>query len=213
MNKEISRLQSLNIMLGWKVIYNNLLECEKENKKVEGPLLILKEELNDQEIEVKVVQGSFQVDWRRLSSSEMIKSVNVQHQDDLVVELENIIFKIDFRRDIKKPYNYIPLRVPTGWKIEYNTCINVDPDEISEKDDTWLDFTEDLLLLAYDDGRILIDVGWKREADPSGRFQLIFVIDEKWEEPEKLAYIRRPEELTSTIETIMQDVQDGKYDS
>ncbi|MED3728297.1 hypothetical protein [Priestia filamentosa] len=210
--ESIRDLQPLNIMLGWKATYNNLTKNEQKNRFINGTLLELEYKLNDQRLAVLSVKDGFQIDWTRLSNSTTIKSVIVQNQKTLVSELENMIFNIDYRTDTKTPYNYIPLRLPSGWKVLYNTCINIDPDTLNEKDDQWLNFTDELLFLGYDDGRILIDIGWEPEASPDGYYSLGLVIDDDWENLEKLLHIRRPEKLVEAIEDIMVEVEEGKYD-
>ncbi|RAS73545.1 hypothetical protein [Priestia endophytica] len=179
MNKEISRLQPLNMVKGWQVIENRLLEDEEENKKAEGTFLTLEKKQTGRKMQVRREENYFQFDFTIPEEKQILKRIQLHTQQEVVSEIERAMWNLDNRTDRKEPYDLAPLRVASGWKIEYNTCINIDPEKLPEEDSQWLNFTEDLLLLAYDDGRILIDVGWKREADPSGRFQLIFVIDER----------------------------------
>jgi hypothetical protein len=162
-----------------QVIENRLLEDEEENKKAEGTFLTLEKKQTGRKMQVRREENYFQFDFTIPEEKQILKRIQLHIQQEVVSEIERAMWNLDNRTDRKEPYDFAPLRVASGWKIEYNTCINIDPEKLPEEDSQWLNFTEDLLLLAYDEGRILIDIGWQREADPSGRFQLIFVIDER----------------------------------
>jgi len=54
-----------------------------------------------------------------------------------------------------------PLRVPSGWKIEFNSLFEIDPvpDLIPPDHHSWF-FKEDLLQMKNEDRNRLLDVGW-----------------------------------------------------
>jgi hypothetical protein len=64
-----------------------------------------------------------------------------------------------------------PLRLSAGWKVTFNQLYEVDPPEDSEAEERFY-FTEDLLLLSNQRQRVLIDVSWRPEISPKGRFYL-----------------------------------------
>ena len=60
-----------------------------------------------------------------------------------------------------------PLRIPTGWKVEYNDGLfEIDPSAtLISPDEHLLFFKEDMLLLMQEDRDRLLDVGWYPEGD------------------------------------------------
>ncbi|MGG0754340.1 hypothetical protein [Brevibacillus laterosporus] len=42
-----------------------------------------------------------------------------------------------------------PLRIPSAWKVDYNTFIELDPKMLDEADSKWMHFTEDLLQISH----------------------------------------------------------------
>jgi hypothetical protein len=204
-------LQPLNIVRGWKVKENRLLENEDYNKKETGILLRLEYNYAKDSIEVIREKDYYQLEITR-EENQIPRTLKLQTQKELVDELERAIWYLDSRDDMDAPLDYIPLRIASGWNVVYNMFINVDPDSLNEQDDQWIRFKDEFLHLQYDEGRIIIDFGWQDEFDPNGCYWLGLVIDEKWDAPEKLLKIRRPEEVTKAIEDLMDEVASGKYD-
>ncbi len=66
----------------------------------------------------------------------------MQLTDALLYKLVQRILLI--RRDLMKKLQ--PLRIQTGWKVTFNSFIELDPQElIDENDENWWEFNEDLL--------------------------------------------------------------------
>jgi hypothetical protein len=68
-----------------------------------------------------------------------------------------------------------PLRVPTGWGVEYNNGLyEVDPSaQVAEADRCWL-FKQDMLLMRHERRNRLLDVGWYPDGDlQEGEYRLV----------------------------------------
>ncbi len=54
-----------------------------------------------------------------------------------------------------------PLRIPEGWRVQYNDLYEINPDSniTPEDDETWF-FKEDLLQIMHPRLKRLLDVGW-----------------------------------------------------
>jgi hypothetical protein len=63
-----------------------------------------------------------------------------------------------------------PLRIPAGWEIEWNTLFELDPTE--EAIAAGFFGGSSLFLATHPRRRFLIEVAWRPEDDPGGRFQL-----------------------------------------
>ena len=68
-----------------------------------------------------------------------------------------------------------PLRIPSGWKVEFNLLYEIDPDPISVVgNDANLYFSEDLLLCRHEPLDKLVDIGWYPMGDlANGSFGLV----------------------------------------
>jgi hypothetical protein len=77
---------------------------------------------------------------------------------------------------------YQPLRVPAGWRIDWNTLSDLDPTEENVRAGF---FGGSSLFSATDEQRRLwVDVEWRPEDDPAGEFKLR-VEYAPWERTEK----------------------------
>lgn len=79
----------------------------------------------------------------------------------------------------------VPLRVPAGWLVEYNTFVEFGPDRAPAADDYRWHHSEDLLQIrsckvvdgawqADPDG-YLVDLGWYPDGEPTGAYRLVVV--------------------------------------
>ena len=64
-----------------------------------------------------------------------------------------------------------PLRIPNGWRVEFNDLREVEPIFNTYDDTSWF-FREDLLLLHNVHWNLMIDLGWYPDADATGTFAL-----------------------------------------
>ncbi|WP_417365486.1 hypothetical protein [Flavobacterium beibuense] len=67
--------------------------------------------------------------------------------------------------------NLQPLKIPSGWSVEWNLLTETDPTE-----ETIHEFTGSLLLVNSPTRLKAIDVCWKPEADINGAYQLLVVL-------------------------------------
>ncbi len=90
--------------------------------------------------------------------------------------------------------NMQPLRIPTGWTVLFNKLENIEPEELSNQDRTWLfTFNEDILYLytktqrkrnnQIEEQKLGIDLGWYPDGDPNGSFQLVAILNDNWSFP------------------------------
>lgn len=43
-----------------------------------------------------------------------------------------------------------PLRITTGWRVDYNKLLEIEPTELAKEDSVWIHFTEDILQMVYE---------------------------------------------------------------
>ena len=95
-----------------------------------------------------------------------------------------------------------PLRIPSGWRVEYNNFSEYDP--LNDDPEKLCELCEDMLMLEND--CLMIDLGWYPEMELNGRFILILA-DKKRERPfeQPIARFesRSREEIIETVERWM----------
>ena len=98
-----------------------------------------------------------------------------------------------------------PLRIPAGWKVNYNKFFDIEPSDLQENDINWIDFTEDILQMEYKykDIYIIIDLGWYPDIDPNGNFRLVVVKDEGWEKPLVEILTKNKMEIVENLENLL----------
>jgi hypothetical protein len=75
-----------------------------------------------------------------------------------------------------------PLRIPTGWKVNWNIFDEAEPAHFVEEDTPFCwNFTEDLLQLHKDN--ITVDLGWYPEGKVEGNYLLVLIEKENWAKP------------------------------
>lgn len=94
-----------------------------------------------------------------------------------------------------------PLRIPAGWRVDWNTLLEVDPGNADEA------FGGSSLFMATNEGRrFRIDVEWRPEFDPNGSYRMR-VEYAPWERTERgrrrtdLALHFRDAEVVHELET------------
>lgn len=82
-----------------------------------------------------------------------------------------------------------PLRIATGWRIDYNKLLEIEPTELEKEDSVWIHFTEDILQMVYEykweqkQTYFVPDVGWYPETEINGSFRLVLIEGTDWENP------------------------------
>jgi hypothetical protein len=100
-----------------------------------------------------------------------------------------------------------PLRIPTGWKVEWNTFLDVEP-TFESGDHESMGFSEDLLQLSNKWSSVLLDLGWYPDCDPHGAFRLLAIriypndeeIRDSWDKPLRVLTSRSKTEVVQAIE-------------
>lgn len=104
-----------------------------------------------------------------------------------------------------------PLRIPTGWKVEYNKFLEVEIENLKETGDIWnFSYTEDILLFSHIEKRkkdhkrieysFFIDLGWYPDGDPKGNFCLLVVKNGDWLHPLQKFESRNKNMIVNTLE-------------
>ena len=103
-----------------------------------------------------------------------------------------------------------PLRIAQGWRVAYNNGLYaVDPTEQTVR--WWWIFKEDMMTLVHEERRRLLDLGWTPEMDyEEGRYRLTLHGDDHGGRVIWSYEGRDREELVEEIETILQDVTNGR---
>src|SRR4051812_7143431 len=65
-----------------------------------------------------------------------------------------------------------PLRIPTGWSVEWNTFFEVEPKFKSYDRISW-NFGQDMLLLSNERVKVAIDLGWYPSYRSPGMFRMM----------------------------------------
>jgi hypothetical protein len=106
------------------------------------------------------------------------------------------------------------LQVPNGWRVQWNQFFDIEPGAAVEieglpENDPWELFPQDLLQLKYDNGNLIIDLGWLPEADPDGQYILTLVEDENWTQPTSVYESKTKEEIVKHINLLMKKISSG----
>jgi len=99
------------------------------------------------------------------------------------------------------------LRIPSGWKVTYNSfCEIAPPLGLPEEDDMWLFFTQDLLQIINENKNIefMIDLGWIPEGDPEGSFHVQVIKNKNWDEPLEEFKSQDQKMITEKIENYLE---------
>jgi hypothetical protein len=90
------------------------------------------------------------------------------------------------------------LEVPLPWRVASCTLRALDPAEMPPEDPRWGWFTEDLAQLVHPSG-LLLDIGWRPDGAPDGRFRLVAIQDRDWAHPIHEAELRSLPELLGAL--------------
>lgn len=99
--------------------------------------------------------------------------------------------------------NLQPLRIPTGWKVQWNMFDEADPVFFTEEDSDYRhSFVEDLLQLQKD--KYTVDLGWYPEGKVEGEYLLVLIKNENWSEPLFNFSSRDKDRIIQEIERLLQ---------
>jgi len=101
-----------------------------------------------------------------------------------------------------------PLRVPEGWRVNYNDFCEVPFDH----PEAWrYAFKESLLMLAHERRGVLVDLGWYPDQDETGGY-LLRVFEGDHAGVERHAFeTRDPAVVTAELERLLDALNRGKF--
>lgn len=122
------------------------------------------------------------------------------------------------------PYwkNLQPLRIPSNWTVLQHQLMNIEPQELNKNDDKWLTmFVEDILQIErhlkrksnkkVEQQKLVIDLGWYPDSEPSGNFRLVAILNNNWEFPLLQFTSRSKKEILETLEYWLFGIFDDIY--
>lgn len=104
-----------------------------------------------------------------------------------------------------------PLRIPGGWTVLYNKLEDLEPEELPPDDRGWLfSFNEDIFHIyttarrkrnkQVETQKLVLDLGWYPDGDPSGSFRLEAILNDDWINPLLTFSSRSKQEIVDTLE-------------
>ncbi|MCY7759486.1 hypothetical protein P8833_17880 [Bacillus inaquosorum] len=211
----ISQLQPLKICDGWSVVLNNL-NSEKRMEE-EHELLILQNEIR--KAFIKVIYGNYQYHIKvvDLKIDKIYEEESFDEIEQLLEELEYQIWSVgsgvleDLQPLDQQVPNFLRLRIPAGWTVDYISLKDTDPKTLEASDDAWLfDFNQDLLHISHKTKNLLLDVGWYPEGDLTGCYGIELIKNEDWENPVEDIMCTELKELIKQLDNIFWHVRDIK---
>ncbi len=169
------QLQTLKFCDGWSVVLNNL-NSEKRTEE-ENELLILQNEKRNAIINVIYENNQYQINVVGLKIDKIYEEISFDVIEHLLEELERQIWSVGSgvleggQPLTQQIPNFLRLKIPAGWTVDYITVKDTDPESLEANDDAWLfDFNQDLLQISHKTKNLLLDVGWYPEGDPTGSY-------------------------------------------
>ncbi|WP_352426626.1 hypothetical protein [Bacillus sp. FSL K6-2865] len=185
---QISQLQPLKICNGWSVVQNNLNSEKRMEEKYE--LLKLQNEKRNAVIKVIFQNDQYHLIVAGLKKDKIYKEDSFNEMEQLLEELEYQIWTVGsgvlegLQQLSQHVPNFLRLKIPAGWTVDYITLKDTDPKTLEENDDAWLfDFNQDLLQISRKTKNLLLDVGWYPEGDPTGSYGIELIKNEDWGNP------------------------------
>ncbi|MFJ9288756.1 hypothetical protein [Bacillus halotolerans] len=182
----MSQLQPLKICDGWSVVLNNLNSEKIMEEKCE--LLILQNEKRNALIKVIYESDQYHIKIVSLKKDKIYEDQSFNEIEQLLEELEYQIWSVgnggleDLKPLTQQVPNFLRLKIPAGWTVDYITLKDTDPETLEANDDAWLfDFNQDLLQISHKTKKLLLDVGWYPEGDPTGSYGIELIKNEDWD--------------------------------
>jgi len=95
-------------------------------------------------------------------------------------------------------YELQPLRIQTGWTVQWNNFTQYDMSLHGPEDA--FELHEDLLQLYHEKADLTIDLGWYPSYDVSGHYLLLLVKNQNWNRPLEAVETKSKAEVISRIE-------------
>ncbi|MEC1649070.1 hypothetical protein [Bacillus halotolerans] len=210
------QLQPLKFCDGWSVVLNNL-NSEKRTEE-ENELLILQNEKRNAIINVIYENNQYQINVVGLKIDKIYEEISFDVIEHLLEELERQIWSVGSgvleggQPLTQQIPNFLRLKIPAGWTVDYITVKDTDPESLEANDDAWLfDFNQDLLQISHKTKNLLLDVGWYPEGDPTGSYGIELIKNEDWDNPLEDVRCSKIIELSFILESIFVKEINNKY--
>ncbi|APH66459.1 hypothetical protein BN2127_JRS7_00587 [Bacillus subtilis] len=212
----ISQLQPLKICDGWSVVLNNL-NSEKRTEE-EYELLILQNEKRNAIIKVIYENDQYHIKVVGLKINKIYDVESFDEIEHVLEELEYQIWSVGsgvlegLQPLSQQIPNFLRLKIPAGWTVDYITLKDTDPKNLEANDDTWLfDFNQDLLQISHKTKNLLLDVGWYPEGDPAGSYGIELIKNEDWGNPVEDIVCIELKELIKQLDNIFMKEIKNEY--
>lgn len=106
-------------------------------------------------------------------------------------------------------YELQPLRLQTGWTVQWNNFSEYNM-ALHGPEDAF-ELHEDLLQLFHEKSGLTIDLGWYPGYDPEGHYLLLLVREHRWDRPLEMVETKSKAEVVSSIEKWVDNGFWGKY--
>ncbi|MFT4399063.1 hypothetical protein ACMX2I_03130 [Bacillus sp. SW14] len=213
-NDDFSRIQPLKYLDGWTVVVNNLNSEKKEKYK----LLKLQNEKRNAVIKAIFENNQYHIKVAGLNTDKIYKDESFDEIEQLLEELEYQIWSVGsgvlegLQPLSQQIPNFLRLKIPAGWTVDYITLKDTDPKNLEANDDAWLfDFNQDLLQISHKTKTLLLDVGWYPEGDPTGSYGIELIKNEDWENPIEDIMCRELKELIKQLDNIFMKEIKNEY--
>ena len=113
----------------------------------------------------------------------------------------------------------VALKIPSGWRVDYNTFSKFNLDDIKEESDLLWELNEDILQMANVHYHVILDLGWYPAHNIEGMYTLRLVKQsedmdtqtENWRAPLEIFRTRNIDEVIEKINLLLMQVANGKY--
>ncbi|MCY8930066.1 hypothetical protein ABE202_15720 [Bacillus subtilis] len=215
-NEDFSRIQPLKFLDGWTVVVNNLNSEKRTEEKYE--LLILQNEKRKAFIKVSYENNQYHIKVAGLNTDKIYVDESFDEIEQLLEELEYQIWSVGsgvlegLQPLSQQVPNFLRLKIPAGWTVDYITLKDTDPKTLETNDDAWLfDFNQDLLQISHKTKNLLLDVGWYPEGDPAGSYGIELIKNEDWENPLEDIMCTELKELIKQLDRIFMKEIKNEY--
>lgn len=213
---QISQLRPLKICNGWSVILNNLNSEKRTEEKYE--LLELQNEKRNAVIKAVYENDQYHVKVAGLKTDKIYEEKSFHEIEHLLEELEYQIWSVgsgvleDLQPLSQQVPNFLRLKIPAGWTVDYITLKDTDPTTLEANDDAWLfDFNQDLLQVSHKTKNLLLDVGWYPEGDPTGSYGIELIKNEDWVNPIEDIMCSELKDLITQLDLIFMKEMKNEY--
>lgn len=196
------------------MVVNNL----NSEKKEKYELLKLQNEKRNAVIKAIFENNQYHIKVAGLNTDKIYEDESFDEIEQLLEELEYQIWSVGsgvlegLQPLSQQIPNFLRLKIPAGWTVDYITLKDTDPKNLEANDDTWLfDFNQDLLQISHKTKNLLLDVGWYPEGDPTGSYGIELIKNEDWENPVEDIVCIELKELIKQLDNIFMKEIKNEY--